>query len=327
MFDKRSFFRKFKNNKIWVFVISVIVVSVVYYGIDRAIDSYNFKNNSDIVEMEEEVDMSDSNVKEDKNWFENLFGNDDEVDDGSDEETSNGSSGVGDDEGGNSESDENVAGDESEVSSENVLDGENVGNEGTTENNEKPEITGSSSKEKIYIYITGEVNVPGVVILNEGSRIVDAINSAGGTTANANISKVNLVYVLEDGMKINIPNNSDLKNNPDFEYITKNSGDGANDYNSGGAGAANDSNSGGGAGSNGGSSNNFGSNVGRYDIVNINTATQTELESLPGIGPSLALKIISYRKENGKFSSIEEIKNVRGIGDSKFEELKRYIRV
>ena len=47
-----------------------------------------------------------------------------------------------------------------------------------------------------------------------------------------------------------------------------------------------------------------------YSVVNINTATQTELESLPGIGPSIALKIINYRKENGKFSSIEEIKNV-----------------
>ena len=64
-----------------------------------------------------------------------------------------------------------------------------------------------------------------------------------------------------------------------------------------------------------------------YDIVNINTATQTELESLPGIGPSLALKIINYRKENGKFSSVEEIKNVSGIGERKFEELKKYINI
>ena len=61
--------------------------------------------------------------------------------------------------------------------------------------------------------------------------------------------------------------------------------------------------------------------------VNINTATQTELETLPGIGPSLALKIINYRKENGKFSNIEEIKNVSGIGDSKYEKLKNYILI
>ena len=62
-------------------------------------------------------------------------------------------------------------------------------------------------------------------------------------------------------------------------------------------------------------------------LVNINTATQTELESLTGIGPSTALKIIKYREENGKFKTIEDIKNVPGIGDSKFEAIKNEICV
>ena len=62
-------------------------------------------------------------------------------------------------------------------------------------------------------------------------------------------------------------------------------------------------------------------------LVNINNATQTELETLPGIGPSTALKIISYRNENGQFSSIEDIKNVSGIGDNKFESIKDLICV
>ena len=176
---------------------------------------------------------------------------------------------------------------------------------------------------KIYVYITGEVNVPGVVILNENSRIVDAINSAGGTTAKADISKVNLVYVLEDGMKINIPDSDDLKNNPDFEYITMNSGDGA----SGVSGRVDGTGSG--SSDTGGRDNTStsGSFSTGNSVVNINTATQTELETLPGIGPSLALKIINYRKENGKFSSIEEIKNVSGIGDAKFENMKSLITV
>ena len=61
--------------------------------------------------------------------------------------------------------------------------------------------------------------------------------------------------------------------------------------------------------------------------ININKATQTELETIPGIGPSTALKIIDYREENGKFNSIEDIKNVSGIGDAKYEKMKDYITV
>lgn len=60
-------------------------------------------------------------------------------------------------------------------------------------------------------------------------------------------------------------------------------------------------------------------------MVNINKATQTQLEQLPGIGPSTALNIIEYRNENGKFNSIEDLKNVSGIGDAKFNNIKEYI--
>lgn len=175
----------------------------------------------------------------------------------------------------------------------------------------------TESSEKIYVYITGEVNSPGVVLLNNGSRIVDAIEAAGGVTDRANITKVNLVYILQDGMKINIPNQNDLKNNENFEYITMSSGDEKND--------ANINNSASNTSSEESSSNK--ESAFKISVVNINTATQTELETLPGIGPSLALKIINYRKENGKFSSIEDIKNVSGIGDAKFENIKNYIRV
>ena len=62
-------------------------------------------------------------------------------------------------------------------------------------------------------------------------------------------------------------------------------------------------------------------------IININTADESELDTLPGIGPSIAKKIITYRNENGKFNTIEDIKNVSGIGDAKFEEIKKYITV
>lgn len=169
--------------------------------------------------------------------------------------------------------------------------------------------------EKIYVYVTGEVNNSGVVILNEGARITDAINAAGGTTSNADISKINLVYILTDGVKLNIPSFNDLKENPDFEYIILGSGEGSlNSENSSSLS---------GDYSIGSDSRESSSK----QIVNINSASQTELELLPGIGPSLALKIIEYRNENGKFSKIDDIKNVKGIGDAKFESLKDFITV
>ena len=103
----------------------------------------------------------------------------------------------------------------------------------------------------------------------------------------------------------------ELKNNPNFEYITMSSGDEKNDSNIKNATTVDKK-----------SESAF-----KVSNVNINTATQTELETLPGIGPSLALKIINYRKENGKFKSIEELKSVNGIGENKYEEIKKYIYV
>ena len=62
-------------------------------------------------------------------------------------------------------------------------------------------------------------------------------------------------------------------------------------------------------------------------MINLNTASQTELETVTGIGPSTALKIIKYREENGKFKSIEELKNISGIGDAKFDTIKEEVCV
>lgn len=279
------FLRKIRKNKFVVLAICVIVVSLMYTGVQKAIDNYSFNKNNDIVGDHE-------------NWEE--YSNNDKANDNAQAE--NGVQFADD------EVELELEENESENNGESVADSE-IKDEGMKENSKK-----------IYVYITGEVNVPGVVILNEGSRIVDAINLAGGTTSKANISKVNLVYVLEDGMKVNIPNDNDLKNNPNFEYITLNSGDGGrDDYNS-----LDSSNGSGGVIFNSTASS---KDEKKYSVVNINTATQTELETLPGIGPSLALKIINYRKANGKFSSIDEIKQVSGIGESKFEMIKKYITI
>ena len=150
----------------------------------------------------------------------------------------------------------------------------------------------------IVIHITGEVKKPGVVKAEEGSRVEDIIKAAGGLTENADISKINLAYIVEDGTKIRIPSVDDETQD---SYITEDIGEGIiiSDETSDGS----------------------------SDVININKATQTELETLPGIGPSLATSIIKYREENGKFKDIDEIKNVTGIGDNKFEKIKDFIKV
>ena len=169
-----------------------------------------------------------------------------------------------------------------------------VNNVSTNENNTNDDI--------VIIHITGSVKNPGIVKLKEGSRIEDAIEAAGGLTENADITKVNLAYVVEDGTKIKIPSASE-EDIGDEDIIDSKSGDNIIIE-----------------------ENTISSNNSKQTI-NINKATEKEFETLPGIGPSLASKIIEYRNQNGKFGSIEDIKNVNGIGDNKYEKIKDLITV
>lgn len=159
-------------------------------------------------------------------------------------------------------------------------------------------------KVKIVVDISGQVVSPGVITLDEGARIIDAINTAGGTTKDADLSKVNLAYILSDAQKIYIPSINDKENST---YISKESGEGVVI-----SGSSNENNS---------------KNEGENLMININTANEDELQKLPGIGSSIASRIVAYRKENGKFNTIEDIKNVSGIGDSKFNNIKNNIYV
>lgn len=127
----------------------------------------------------------------------------------------------------------------------------------------------------------------------------------GGLREDACIEEINLAYKLEDGMKIHIPTKQEKKIENEnainkSEYITNSSGISINGEKS---------------------------EEKETSKININTATQTQLESLPGVGPSTAQKILAYRKEKGKFSKIEDIKQVKGIGEAKFEKIKEYITV
>lgn len=181
----------------------------------------------------------------------------------------------------------------------------------TTEENDKIEyqqniIQESENKTnvEIIVHVSGAVNKEGIVKLPQNSRIADAIEKSNGLKEDADIQDINLAYILEDGMKIYIPNKKD---NSEKEKVNKEDN---NYYENNNVTQYNNSN-----------------NKKQNQKININTATQTELETLPGIGPSTALKIINYRNEQKKFSNIEEIKEVSGIGDSKFDNIKNLITI
>ena len=184
-----------------------------------------------------------------------------------------------------------------------ILDSKNNYNQiSTTEDNlmEVTEEKKVENAETIVIHIIGAVKKPGIVKLPEGSRIEDAIELAGGLNEDADITNVNLAYVLDDGVKLKIPSTEDEFIDQE-DYISKDNGNGI-------ILEKNNSNE---------SSN----------VININKATQIELETLTGIGPSIAEKIIEYREKNGNFKNIEDIKNVSGIGENKFEEIKNNIEI
>ncbi len=162
---------------------------------------------------------------------------------------------------------------------------------------------------KIFVHVTGAVKNEGIVEIKEEGRIADAVEAANGFTEEADISQINLAYKLEDGQKIYIPSIKDEKIKEEEkvlekEYVTDEAGDDII------------------------IEDDISSVKSKKDgKININTAMESELEEIPGVGESTAKKIIEYRKNNGKFKEIEDIKNVSGIGDSKFENMREKICV
>lgn len=136
----------------------------------------------------------------------------------------------------------------------------------------------------IAIYITGEVNNPGVYYIEEGMRLNDIVELCGGFKDTADLSEINLAEKLNDSDKIFIP--KIVSDNYEEINLEENNDD--------------------------------------SEKVNINTANKTQLKELDGIGDTLADNIIKYRN-NSKFKSIEDILNVDGIGQAKYEKIKEYI--
>ena len=151
----------------------------------------------------------------------------------------------------------------------------------------------------VIIHIAGAVKNPGVYQFKPTDRVVDAVKIAGGATEEANLDLINLAALLKDGQKIIIP------------YKTYNQTEEVNSANSYSHGASVTSSS----------------PVSSSEKININTANLAMLQTLSGIGPVLSERIIEYRTQNGLFGVIDDIKDVSGIGEKKFEGIKDLICV
>lgn len=139
----------------------------------------------------------------------------------------------------------------------------------------------------INVYVSGAVYKPDVYPLPLGSLVKDAVAKAGGATVDADLDHVNLALKLSDQMQVYVPHKGEA-------VATPNSRSGS---------------------------------AAITAPININTATLEELDRLPGIGPSIAQAIIDYRTANGPFKTIEDINNVKGIGDALFAKIKDSITV
>ena len=163
----------------------------------------------------------------------------------------------------------------------------------------------------IMVDIKGEVANPCIYTLEGTKRVIDVINMAGGITKNADTSVLNLSKKLKDEMVIIVYSYYEVKN---FSYIKEVEKKVQTECSKGINNIQNDACI---------EENEVTEET--SSIISINTATKEELMTLTGIGEKKAEDIIKYREENGEFTSIEDIKNVKGIGDSLFEKIKDYI--
>lgn len=156
----------------------------------------------------------------------------------------------------------------------------------------------SAEKSEIVVHVAGAVKNPGVVRIPRGSRVDDAVRAAGGFSSQADPDSVNLAQLLEDGVQVYVPRRG--------ESVVVEGRVGAVESSPAPARARSEGSTG---------------------RININTATAEQLESLPGIGPVTARAIVEYRRQNGGFHSVEELLEVRGIGEKRLEQIRPFVTV
>jgi len=154
---------------------------------------------------------------------------------------------------------------------------------------------------ELVVHVAGAVTKPGVQRLPSGSRVIDAVDAAGGSAPDADPSRINLAAPLEDGQQVYVPRLGEL-------------GGGVGAVPGGGAAGGSS-----GAGGTGG--------AGDGAVVDLNTADLDQLDGLPGVGPAIAQAIIDHRDQNGPFTSVDELLEVRGIGEAKLADLRDKVTV
>ena len=160
-----------------------------------------------------------------------------------------------------------------------------------------------SAASVLLVHVVGQVRRPGVVRLPPGSRVLDAVSAAGGALRSADLTRLNLARVVADGEQIVVPK-------PGEEIPVQGA--------TGGQGAGAGSGSQGAPGSTGGATG---------GLVDLNTADAAALDSLPGVGPVLSQRILDWRTQHGRFSSVDELNEVSGIGDKLMAQLGPRVKV
>ena len=188
---------------------------------------------------------------------------------------------------------------------ENADDSIEEASDALADNTEKTENIETNDSQSFVVYVSGYVNNPGVYELSAGSRVIDAIDAAGGYSKEAYDNYLNLASLISDGQMIYVPSEEEVESGS----IERGVASGADGSGVGGV-------TGGNGGGNGGNSSDSGT------LVNINQASKEELMTLPGIGESKADKIIAYREENGRFSTPEGIMEISGIKDGLYNKIK-----
>lgn len=170
---------------------------------------------------------------------------------------------------------------------------------------------------ELVVHVAGAVHKPGLYHLPPTARANDAIKAAGGSKADANLDAINLAAHLEDGKQLYIPTRKEQPEGGALEQASP--GPAATTHASAGhAGHAASSTS---------SGHTEKLSSPGQGTININTASEEQLQRLPGVGPSYAARIVQFRKENGAFTSPDQLMDVSGIGAKKFEKMRPFVRI